>query len=122
MIVKSVCGAQTHTTVPVSRFRRDREVRRYCNQTTEIFTGVRRITTSMVEEVIPDSLMKQIRELAEREGVPVEQFISSAAAEKAAAWSTVEYLRARAVRGDRESFKRALARVPDAKPEGDDRL
>jgi hypothetical protein len=32
---------------------------------------------SMVEEVIPDSLIKQIRELAECEGVTVEQFISS---------------------------------------------
>lgn len=45
---------------------------------------------SMVEEVTPDSLMKHIRELAEREGVTVGQFISSAAAEKAAAWMTVE--------------------------------
>ncbi|MBA3239992.1 MAG: toxin-antitoxin system HicB family antitoxin [Acidobacteria bacterium] len=77
---------------------------------------------SMVEEVIPDSLMKQIRELAEREGVTVEQFISSAAAEKAAAWMTVEYLRTRASRGDRESFERALAHAPDVEPEEDDRL
>jgi hypothetical protein len=76
----------------------------------------------MVEEVIPDSLMKQIRELAEREGVTIEQFISSAAAEKAAAWMTVEYLRARASRGDRRSFERALDRVPDASPEEPDRL
>jgi hypothetical protein len=63
---------------------------------------------SMVEEVIPDSLMKQIRELAEREGMTVEQFISSSAAEKAAAWMTAGY--------------RALARVPDAEPDEDDRL
>lgn len=74
---------------------------------------------SMVEAVIPDSLMKQIRELAEREGVTVEQFISSAAAEKAAAWMTVEYLRTRVARGDRESFERALACVPDVEPEED---
>jgi hypothetical protein len=77
---------------------------------------------SMVEEVIPDSLMKQIRELAEREGVTVEQFISSAAAEKAAAWMTVEYLRARAARGDRKNFELALERIPDVEPEEDDRL
>jgi hypothetical protein len=76
----------------------------------------------MVEEVIPDSLMKQIRELAEREGVTVEQFISSAAAEKAAAWMTVEYLRARAARGDRKNFELALERIPDVEPEEDDRL
>jgi len=77
---------------------------------------------SMVEEVIPDSLMKQIRELAEREGVTVEQFISSAAAEKAAAWMTVEYLRARAARGNRKNFELALERIPDVEPEEDDRL
>ncbi|MCA1568307.1 MAG: toxin-antitoxin system HicB family antitoxin [Acidobacteria bacterium] len=76
----------------------------------------------MVEEVIPDSLMKQIRKLAERERVTVEQFISSAAAEKAAAWMTVEYLRVRAARGSRESFDRALTRVSDTEPEEDDRL
>jgi hypothetical protein len=103
-------------------FRRSREVRRYCNQVTGIFTVVRRIIVSMVEEVIPDSLMKQIRELATREGVTVEQFISAAAAEKAAAWMMVEYLRARATRGARESFERAIARVPDAEPEEDDRV
>lgn len=77
---------------------------------------------SMVEKVIPDSLMKQIRELAEREGVTVEQFISSAAAEKAAAWMTVAYLRARASRGDRRSFDRALERIPDVEPDELDRL
>ena len=77
---------------------------------------------SMVEEVIPDSLMKQIRELAEREGVTVEQFISSAAAEKAAAWMTVEYLRTRALRGDRQSFERALDHIPDVEPEESDKL
>lgn len=77
---------------------------------------------STVEEVIPGSLMKRIRELAEREGVTVEQFISSAAAEKAAAWMTVEYLRARAARGDRASFERALERVPDAEPDEADKL
>jgi len=77
---------------------------------------------STVKEVIPDSLMKQIRELAEREGVTVEQFISSAAAEKAAAWMTVEYLRARAAHGDRQSFERALNHVPDVEPEESDKL
>jgi transposase len=67
----------------------------------------------MVEEVIPDSLMKQIRELAEREGVTVEQFISSTAAEKAAAWMTVGYLWARSARGNRKNFEHALMHVPD---------
>jgi hypothetical protein len=77
---------------------------------------------SKVEEVIPDSLMKQIRELTEREGVTVEQFISAAAAEKVAAWLTVEYVRAKAARGDHESFEQALSRIPDTEPVDDDHL
>jgi predicted DNA binding CopG/RHH family protein len=41
---------------------------------------------SAIENItIPDSLLKQVRELAEKEGVTLEQFISSAMAEKAAA-------------------------------------
>lgn len=38
---------------------------------------------STVENVvIPESLLKQVRELAEKEGISLEQFISSAMAEK----------------------------------------
>jgi len=35
---------------------------------------------------------------------------------------TVEYLRARAWRGDRRSFDRALERIPDVEPDEPDRL
>jgi hypothetical protein len=71
---------------------------------------------------IPESLLKQVRLLAEKEGITLEQFISSAMAEKAAAWMTVEYLEQRATHGSREKFLRALSKVPDAKPDEADRL
>ena len=71
---------------------------------------------------LPDSLLKQARELAEEEGVPLEQFIASALAEKMAAWRTVEYLRARATRGDRTKFQAAISKVADAEPEEFDGL
>lgn len=71
---------------------------------------------------LPDSLLRQARELAEQEGVPLEQFIASALAEKMAAWRTVEYLRERAARGDRAKFQAALSRVADVEPEGFDRI
>lgn len=71
---------------------------------------------------VPDSLLKQAREIAEKEDVTIEQLISSALAEKMAAMMTVEYLKARAARGDRRKFQEALDNVPDAAPEAFDRL
>ncbi len=71
---------------------------------------------------VPDSLLKQVRELAEKEGVTLEQFISSAIAEKAAAWMTVEYLKQRAARGDKQKFMQVLSKIPDTEPIKQDRL
>ncbi|HEX8072128.1 MAG TPA: hypothetical protein VF546_19435 [Pyrinomonadaceae bacterium] len=71
---------------------------------------------------IPESLLRQVRELAAKEGITLEQFISSALAEKAAAWTTVEYLKRRAARTSREKFQQAMNSVPDAAPEEADRL
>lgn len=71
---------------------------------------------------IPESLLKQVRELAAKEGITLEQFISSAMAEKAAAWTTIEYLKQRAARSSRQKFQQALDKVPDVAPAEDDRL
>ena len=71
---------------------------------------------------IPDSLHQKIRELAKKDGISINQFISSAAAEKMAALMTVDYLQERARRGSREKFKAALATLPDVEPEPFDRL
>ena len=71
---------------------------------------------------VPDSLLKQAKEMAEQEDVTVEQLINSALAEKMAAWKTVEYLKERAARGDRGKFEQAMGKVPDVEPEAFDRL
>jgi hypothetical protein len=71
---------------------------------------------------VPDSLLKQAKEMAEKEDVTVEQLINSALAEKMAAWRTVEYLKERAARGDREKFERAMSKVADVEPEAFDSL
>jgi hypothetical protein len=71
---------------------------------------------------LPDSLLRQARELAEKEGVALEQFIASAMAEKMAAWKTVEYLHERASRGDRAKFEAAMDRVADVEPDKADRI
>jgi hypothetical protein len=71
---------------------------------------------------LPNSLHRQLRELAKREGISINQFISSAVGEKMAALMTAEYLAERARRGSREKFESALAQVPDVEPEDFDRL
>lgn len=62
---------------------------------------------------LPNSLHNQIRVLARREGVSINQWIASAAAEKAAALLAEEYLEERAKRASRERYGAALASVPD---------
>ena len=69
---------------------------------------------------LPESLHKNAKELAQREGISVNQLISSALAEKLAALATEEMLQGRAVRGSRAKFKSALRRVPDVPADRDD--
>ena len=71
---------------------------------------------------LPESLHKQIKELSERKGISLKQFIATAVAEKLSALMTVEYLRERAARGDRARFDAVLARVPAAPPPSADRI
>ncbi len=71
---------------------------------------------------LPDSLHKRVRELAQQEGISINQFVSTAVAEKMAALMTVDYLEERAKRGSREKFLAVLAKVPDVAPEPGDEL
>jgi predicted transcriptional regulator len=70
---------------------------------------------------LPNSLHRHLRELAEREGVSMNQLISSAVGEKLAAPMTQDYL-ARASRGSRKLYEGVLGRVPDIPPDERDRL
>lgn len=71
---------------------------------------------------LPNSLHNQIRRLAKQEGISINQFISSAAAEKMAALMTLDYLEERAKRATREKFDAALDKLPDVEPESYDSL
>ncbi len=70
----------------------------------------------------PNSLHEQIRQLAKREGVSINQFIASAAAEKMSAPLTEEYIEARAKRASLKKFQKVLIKVPDSEPEDYDRI
>lgn len=71
---------------------------------------------------LPNSLHDRVRKLAESEGVSINQFISTAVAEKMSALMTDEYLAERANRGGRALFEAALSRIPDAPAQEDDSL
>jgi hypothetical protein len=71
---------------------------------------------------LPESLHRRLGEVAEQEGVSINQLISAAVGEKMAALLTEEYLSARAKRGSRKRFLAALSSVPDVQPQDEDRL
>lgn len=71
---------------------------------------------------LPDSLHKQLKEIAQKQGIPINQFVSTAVAEKMSALLTEELLEKRARRGSREKFESVLAKVPDVEPGEQDRI
>jgi hypothetical protein len=71
---------------------------------------------------LPESIHRKLSEVAEREGVSLNQLISSAVAEKLAAIMTEEYLHRRGRRASAEKFDAVLAKVPDAPPVPGDEL
>ncbi len=77
---------------------------------------------SIVNVQIPDSLHKSLSDLAERDGISIDRFISTAIAEKLSALMTENYLGERAKRGNRGRYEAVLAKVPDVEPEAYDRI
>ena len=62
---------------------------------------------------LPNSVHESIKELAKRDGISVNQFIASAAAEKMASFLTVEHLKREAAKGKRKDFEKFLRLVPN---------
>ena len=71
---------------------------------------------------IPKSLHDQIRQLAKQEGISINQFVASAAAEKMSALLTEEYIETRAKRASLKKFRNVLKKVPGSEPDEYDRL
>ncbi|HLA48305.1 MAG: CopG family transcriptional regulator [Nitrospinae bacterium RIFCSPLOWO2_12_39_16] len=65
---------------------------------------------------LPESIHRHIREIAKKEGVSINQLISSAVSEKISALMTEDYLKTRAKRAKKEDFRKILAKVPSRKP------
>lgn len=71
---------------------------------------------------IPDSLYQSLQELAIKEQISVEQFVTTAISEKIAILTTDTYLQQRAKRGSREKYEAILAKVSNVEPELYDQL
>lgn len=70
---------------------------------------------------LPDSLHRQLKDLAKKENVSVNHLVSTAVAEKISALMTVDYLEALGSEGNRKAFEGVLAKVPDVEPDPWDR-
>ncbi len=71
---------------------------------------------------IPDSLHNEVKSLVKKEGISINQFISSAVAEKMSALLTEQYLLKRSKRGNKQQFFKAMSKVPDVEPDEIDKL
>jgi hypothetical protein len=71
---------------------------------------------------LPESVHRKLRDMADKEGVSMNQFISLAVSEKISALLTVDYLNERAAKADPKQFKDLLSRVPDVMPDEVDKL
>lgn len=65
---------------------------------------------------LPNSLQRHLKEMADQDGVPVDQFVASAVAEKISALTAETYLRTRANRADPAAFRVILDKVPKRAP------
>ncbi len=68
---------------------------------------------------VPEDLYKRAAEVAAKDHVSVEEFVSAMLANRLA---SREYIESRAKLFNREEFERALEEIPDVQPEDHDRL
>lgn len=61
---------------------------------------------------IPDSLHRTLKSAAEQDGVSINQFVRLAVVEKLSAMQTYNLIAERASKGSRESFLKAMSKVP----------
>lgn len=71
---------------------------------------------------LPKSLHNGIKDLAKSEGISINQFLVTAAAEKMSALLTQDYLETEAKQAKKEDFDKVLHAVPDIEPEDYDKI
>ena len=71
---------------------------------------------------LPHYLHERLRQLAQREGVSMNQFITLAVAEKIVALETVDYLQTRGKQVNHTAYHTVLTAVPDVPPDEADTI
>ena len=71
---------------------------------------------------LPNSLHNRLKILSEKDHISINQFVTSAVAEKISALDTEEYIQQRAKKASRSKFLQALSRVPNQKPTDEDKM
>ena len=71
---------------------------------------------------LPVSLKENLAQVAEREGISINQFITLAVAEKLAVLETARFFNERADRADMDAFRRLLDRQGGEPPRAGDEL
>ena len=69
---------------------------------------------------LPESLHNSLREISKKDHVSINQFVSSAVAEKITALETESYLESRAASGSENAFKTVLGKVKDRETDPND--
>ncbi len=77
---------------------------------------------SMLSLRLPKSMYNDLKDVAQVEGVSMNQFVTIAIAEKIASLNALNYMEKRAERGSREKLLAVLAKAPDVEAEEYDRL
>jgi predicted transcriptional regulator len=70
---------------------------------------------------LPDSLHNSLREISKKDHVSINQFVSSAVAEKITALETEKYLEKRAKDGSQKAFEAVLNKVRDIETDSVDK-
>ena len=71
---------------------------------------------SALQLELPEGLRAEVAVLVARRGITESAWLEEAVREKLAADAELEYLAARAARGDRGAFERVLAKAPASDP------
>ena len=71
---------------------------------------------------LANSLHNEVKHLARKEGISINQFIASAVAEKMSALMTEDFLVERSKKGNKKAFIQAMSKVPNVEPGVNDKL
>lgn len=71
---------------------------------------------------LPSSLKAAVREVSRRDGTSINQFVTTAVAEKLSAMRTADFFAERGAQADIEAARRILQRQGGQEPEEEDRL